>query len=125
MLKRTNHLHVELPWPSRALSPNARVHWAVKRKATQAAKQYASAQTLHNLQGKNLPKTIRRISYRLTFLPPDRRARDEDNLVAQMKAYLDGVAIALDIDDRNFHLLEPRVGAPAKPGRVMIDFYFD
>lgn len=38
----------------------------------------------------------------LDFYPPDRRHRDDDNLVASFKAGRDGVALALGIDDRRF-----------------------
>lgn len=65
------------------------------------------------------------IGYRCTFFPPDRRARDEDNLIASLKSSLDGIAQALRIDDRCFHLLEPAVREPDRPhGRVEIDLFW-
>lgn len=44
--------------------------------------------------------------------PPDHRERDRDNLLASMKAGLDGVASALQIDDSRFRPI-PDIGAPA------------
>jgi len=38
----------------------------------------------------------------LDFCPPNRRARDDDNIVAAFKAGRDGLADALGIDDANF-----------------------
>lgn len=38
----------------------------------------------------------------LTFYPPDRRSRDDDNLIASFKAGRDGLALALGIDDKRF-----------------------
>ncbi|MNC70101.1 hypothetical protein D3C75_1208780 [compost metagenome] len=38
----------------------------------------------------------------LEFVPPDRRRRDDDNLVAMFKAGRDGLADALGIDDNVF-----------------------
>lgn len=36
------------------------------------------------------------------FYPPDRRARDDDNMIASFKAGRDGIALALGIDDKRF-----------------------
>lgn len=93
-------MNVTLPWPLKALSPNARPHWAELSKAKKAyrqachllalqagAKQFAVAGPLH---------------VELTFYPPDRRQRDQDNMLAAMKSGLDGLADALGVDDRNF-----------------------
>lgn len=40
----------------------------------------------------------------LRFVPPDRRARDIDNLVASMKSGLDGLADVLQVDDSRWRL---------------------
>lgn len=45
----------------------------------------------------------------LMFYKPTRRSMDHDNLLARMKAGLDGVADALAIDDRRFNPLIIRV----------------
>lgn len=87
-----------LPWPPKELSPNARVHWSKK---SRAARQYRAAcfvrcrqARLRELSGKALLV--------LEFLPPNRRARDDDNLVASFKSGRDGLADALGIDDCHF-----------------------
>lgn len=120
---RKHHLKVVLPWPARVLSPNARAHWAVKRRAVQEARRFAHAEAFYKSQGARATP-LGKIEYRCSFYPPDRRARDEDNLVASMKSYLDGVADALRVNDAKFHLLEPFVGEPCKPGRVELDLYW-
>jgi crossover junction endodeoxyribonuclease RusA len=38
----------------------------------------------------------------LDFYPPDRRHRDDDNMIASFKAGRDGLALALGIDDKRF-----------------------
>lgn len=121
---RKKHLRVVLPWPHRGLSPNARCHWAVKRKLVLTARRTAHAETFSKAEGcRAVP--IGRIGYRISFYPPDRRARDEDNLIASMKSSLDGIAQALRVDDKCFHLLEPFVGEPYRPhGRVEVDLYW-
>ena len=39
----------------------------------------------------------------MTFIPPDRRSYDRDNLVARMKSGIDGLADALKINDKRFN----------------------
>ena len=39
----------------------------------------------------------------MTFIPPDKRSYDRDNLVARMKAGIDGLADALRINDKRFN----------------------
>jgi len=43
-----------------------------------------------------------KIPITVTFYPPDKRHRDADNMVASIKAGLDGVADGLKINDRQF-----------------------
>lgn len=54
---------------------------------------------------------------RITFHPPDARARDTDNMLASIKAGLDGVADVIGIDDSRWTLVLAR-GAPERRGRV-------
>ena len=88
-----------LPWPPTGLSPNARLHW---RKKAPIAKAYKEAcWALTKAAGLVLPDTPK-LALWLDFVPPDRRARDDDNLVAAFKAGRDGIALALGIDDKRF-----------------------
>lgn len=94
---------VDLPWPAKELSPNARQHWS---KAARAKKAYRSRckaigaeSGLGVLQGCEKPVCVH-----LTFFPPDRRARDWDNMIASMKAGLDGLADAMGVDDSRWRL---------------------
>lgn len=88
-----------LPWPPRALSPNARTHW---RKKAPIAKAYkAACWALAKEAGMVVPG-VEKIALWLDFYPPDRRARDDDNLIAAFKSGRDGLALALGIDDKRF-----------------------
>jgi crossover junction endodeoxyribonuclease RusA len=40
----------------------------------------------------------------IEFMPPDRRARDDDNLIASFKSGRDGMADALGINDKLFRI---------------------
>lgn len=90
-----------LPWPNKVLSPNARVHYMVKSKAAKAARKAAH---LCTLASKAKVDWEGEIHLWITFCPPDRRARDDDNLIASFKNYRDGIADALGIDDKRFRM---------------------
>jgi crossover junction endodeoxyribonuclease RusA len=92
---------VVLPWPPRDLSPNARVHWARKAKVTRS---YREACYLLAKQARLKAPDADRIALTVTFLPPDGRRRDRDNLIASCKALFDGLADALQVDDAQFVL---------------------
>ena len=90
---------VTLPWPPKGLSPNARTHWRAKAPIAKAYKQACWALTLE--AGVVVPDSPR-LALWLDFYPPDRRSRDDDNLVAAFKSGRDGLALALGIDDKRF-----------------------
>lgn len=88
-----------LPWPPRELSPNSRTHWRKKSPITKAYKHTCWA--LCKDSGITVPDAPK-IAMWIDFYPPDRRARDDDNMIASFKAGRDGVALALGIDDKRF-----------------------
>ena len=98
-------IEIVLGWPPTDLSPNARKHWA---QVARAKKQYrkdcysVSKEQLKKYRGvtENIPE---KLVLEMTFIPPDRRSYDRDNLVARMKAGIDGLADALRINDKRFN----------------------
>lgn len=93
---------VDLPWPTKNLSPNARVHWASKAKAV---KQYRlDCFWLCRDAGMKKLITAAQMHLYLEFFPPDRRKRDDDNIIASFKAGRDGIADALCVNDDRFVL---------------------
>jgi len=90
---------VILPWPPKELSPNATLHWAKKAKFK---KSYRHACWALTLEAKLTADPSGKVPITVTFYPPDKRHRDADNMVASIKAGLDGVADALKINDRQF-----------------------
>jgi crossover junction endodeoxyribonuclease RusA len=104
---------IQLPWPSRALSPNSRGHWATKAQAVKAARTVAFYATK---ESKMLPC----VNFTLTFHPPTNRARDLDNLVASCKAYLDGMAQAWGVNDSAFRWTAT-IGEIVPGGRVLVE----
>lgn len=90
-----------LMWPARELNPNSRVHWSVKYKANKIAVCHAMIET-ERAQIKICEYT--KIIVSIVFNPPDKRGRDMDNCLASCKAYLDGIARSLNVNDKNFVL---------------------
>lgn len=92
-----------LPWFDSALSQNARVHWAVKAGHVKAARQRAyhlamragfNADTFAGYDG--------RIHVWIDFYAKTRNYPDHDNALSACKAYLDGIADALAVNDKRF-----------------------
>lgn len=94
-------MNIVFPWPPADLSPNARVHWAKLARAKKTYRMACFAQA--HVQGIK-PAQAERVAVHLTFVPPDRRKRDLDNLIASMKAGIDGLADAMRLDDSKFRL---------------------
>lgn len=118
-------MRIVLPWPDRRLSPNARIHW--RPKAALTAKARADAHLAALEAAGSALSSIRAslsgdapIPLRVTFYPPDKRHRDDDNMVACAKSVRDGIADALHVNDRRFR---PHYffADPAKPGKVVVE----
>lgn len=90
---------LRLPWPPKELSPNARVHWS---KRSRAAKAYRRDCALLVRAASIAAPDSERIALWIEFFPPDRRQRDDDNLLAAFKAGRDGIADALGVNDKRF-----------------------
>lgn len=90
-----------LPWPPRECSPNARVHWSKKAKAAKAYRQLCWALAKQS----SIAAPDGMLALWIDFYPPDRRARDDDNLIAMFKSGRDGIADALGIDDKRFRAM--------------------
>lgn len=114
---------VHLPWPPRELSPNVRSHWAKLAKAKKAYRttcrwMAVEQAAVHKLQTTDGARG--RLRLHLLFVPPTRARRDVDNLVAAMKAGLDGLADALGMDDSLWALSQEIAPYTAHGGRVVV-----
>ena len=99
-LRTKTPIILTLGWPPKELSPNARTHWRKKSLITKAYKTACWALALES--DITAPETEGRLHLWITFYPPDRRHRDDDNMIASFKAGRDGLALALGIDDKRF-----------------------
>ena len=106
------------PWPPRELSPNARVHFMA---LSRVKKRYrADCGMLALLYGQKV-RGADGFNVTLTFHPPDRRHRDDDNLEASFKSGRDGIAEALGVDDRKWTVTRAPLGEPVPGGCVMVE----
>ncbi len=111
-------MRLELSWPPRELSPNARTHFRTKAPITKAYREAAywrafDADAL--FQPPDGP-----VMLALTFHPPDKRRRDLDGMFSSIKAGLDGIADALEVNDHRFEFTLRR-SDPIKGGKVVIN----
>lgn len=106
---------VELPWPPASLSPNARKHW----RALASAKSAYLTDCYYATKAAKLDVGDKR-HLRITFHPPDKRRRDLDNMLASLKAGLDGFSEAVGVDDYEWSLTITR-GNTRKGGAVIVE----
>jgi hypothetical protein len=110
---------IVLPWPDRKLHPNARVHWAVKRRAARVAREAAFFAALA-AGARSAEYGPGRLQVWIDGYAPDRRRRDADGLLSSLKPALDGIADAMGTDDRWF-VPHPWIKDEVrKPGEVRI-----
>lgn len=94
-------LKILFPWPHKALSPNARVHWTA---AASAKRGYRKDWfVLAKKAGWGFEHETA-LHLDIVFYPPDKRSRDLDNMLASIKSGLDGLADAIGVDDRYWGL---------------------
>lgn len=114
---KPNGIMLSLPFPDPILNPNAHVHWSKKNRARYDLKEACYYLILE--RGVKLDPD-RHYTVSLTFCPPNNRKRDRDNLLAAYKAGLDGMCLALGIDDSTIHPV-PEIGPVVSPlGKVEV-----
>lgn len=112
-------LIIELSWPAKELSPNARVHHMVKHRFAKAAKTEAGWATKY-------ARPIRwasdgPFSIQVTAYPPKNWGTgDNDNFVARLKSHFDGIADVLGVNDREFETPTIKWADKTERGKVVI-----
>ena len=109
---------IRCTFPHSSLSPNARLHWAPKARATVTSKilwYKELSRYSQSLEGKS--------EFKISFAPPDKRRRDVDNLISSSKALCDSLALVTHIDDSKFKIEWGReLLAPVAGGAVLVSF---
>jgi crossover junction endodeoxyribonuclease RusA len=110
---------IELPFPAKILWPNGRGHYMAKHREFQKHKTWAflAAKSVH-------PDMERwaggKLQWSATFYPKTRHIIDKDNAAASLKAYQDGIAAAMMVNDNLFDTPTIHFAEPVKNGRVVI-----
>ena len=107
---------IELPWPHKSLSPNARVHRMVKYRVGKRHREWA--QWASCSYG---PIEADEVHVTIVASPPTRAAFDDDNFIARCKPYLDGISDSLEVNDSKFRIQPLRRGEPVKNGAVRFE----
>lgn len=110
---------IELPFPAKILWPNGRGHRMAKHREFQKHKGWAWGAMMAVLPP-CFSHNGKRIDWCVTFYPKTANAIDDDNARASLKAYQDGFAKALGIDDELFNAPRIQFGEPVKGGRVVV-----
>jgi len=95
---------IDLPWPPKELSPNARVHRMEKARVARQYRQDCAWTTVEAAGGIHRCPRLTGSDLELIaeFRMPDKRWRDADNLLAMIKSGIDGVCDATGINDKAF-----------------------
>ena len=112
-------MKINISWPDSCLIPHAKGHWRPKAAATKAARKEAHILTEMAINKGGKPVGEQFI-IAVVANPPDRRRRDAFNVLASLKASLDGVADAMGVDDVNFLPGAFVWGEVGKPGSVSL-----
>lgn len=117
-------ISIDLPWPSRVLSPNARPNRYYKAQVFKQTRLGVKAITLNRMRSEGIksiePKGDGLLNIQLVLTPPINRQRDEDNMVANCKAVFDGIAEAVKVNDHFFHLREQVWNKAKSPGKLQV-----
>ena len=113
-------IEITLPWPDKRLSPNARVHWRAKAEAVEEARYIGKINALTSNTAPRMYFLVGDHNVTYTLHPPTKRRMDDDNAIAMMKAYRDGVADAYQVDDKMLHTQPIEWGEVVKGGRVVL-----
>lgn len=107
---------IELPFPPASLSGHNKGHWRAKSAIVAKHREWARLATLAaGISVSGIGGDIRIVT---TFYPPDKRS-DRTNLPNRLKPYFDGIADALNVNDRRF-LPSYHFAEPVKNPRVVV-----
>jgi hypothetical protein len=96
-------MQITLPHPPAALSPNGnRHHWAKVSSARKQARLLAALATAEQLR--HTPLTDTPTTYSIIWNHYGTIQPDDDNVIARIKSYKDGICDTLNVNDRTLRL---------------------
>lgn len=114
-------MKITLPWPPAKLNPNRH---GDRRAISGMRKHYRDEcfyLTREQMAGQVEPARDGFLPLRVTMHQPDGRHRDVDNMLASVKNALDGMAMALRINDRQFKPVTIDWERGGKLGSVVVE----
>jgi len=113
---------IELPFPAKILWPNGRGHHLTKHREFQKHKRWAyHAMLAHG--GSAALTVAARIEWSVIVHPKTRNPIDDDNARAALKAYQDGLAAAIGVNDAVFAAPKLTFGDPVKGGKMLVTIH--
>ena len=116
-------LGLTLPWPAQPAWPNRRRSWQATQRARNDQRDDACREVLCLLDYDDYRQAFAgqgKLPTKVLFCPPTKGRFDLDNALSACKGYLDGVALALEVDDSRFRPLTVDQGPVEKHGAVYI-----
>lgn len=108
---------VILPFPDRRLAPNSRVD----RRWITTIRQQARTDGFNATREAGFQVRVSAdLQVFIRIHPPDRRRRDDDNIISGLKSYRDGIFAALEVDDSKVKVSSHGFGKPVKGGAVYV-----
>lgn len=113
----TSEIRIEFPWSDRAITPNGHCSWQKRARLTLNARNLASLLTQSALKGHRPEWKAVRLEW--TLCPKTANYPDDNNAGGYVKAYCDGIADALRMNDATFRSTYA-FGEPIKGGCVHV-----
>jgi hypothetical protein len=112
-------IRIELPWPPAILGNNGvgRCGWRAKQEAKEVYRKTCYVLALKEKQ----PLPEGNIFMKITFFPPNNRHHDWDNCVTKMKYGIDGIANALQFNDKRLRPVLVDYGEVVPNGKVVVE----
>lgn len=94
-------MKITFPWFPKEVKPNTACHYMQKAKAKAIYREVCKQQTLESLEYQQNNKNYTHAHF--TFYKPNNRHMDLDNCLSSCKSLVDGMADALEINDKCFN----------------------
>lgn len=115
---------IELPYPPRVLSPNARPSWAKKHRAIKSYRETVHwLAKIEKMAGRLVLPETELVGLRIEVFPKPGSPPDDDNVIGSFKAGRDALADAFGIDDRRFRYMPVEFSPAVEGGKLIVTLH--
>jgi hypothetical protein len=118
---RGEKLSIELSWPADPLWPNKSAHRYVEARSRKAAKREAFYATKLMMSHDWAPAGETASVHLIAHCKPTGPHPDKDNTVAAVKSHLDGIALAIGMNDRDFDAPTVTFAGRCERGKIIVE----